>query len=129
MPPAKLSKLELQIMETLWTHGACSVREVQERFPEKKRPAYTTIQTMIYRMEAKKVLKRVKKISNAHIFEAAISRSAIQGRFIDELLGLFGGRMQPVMAHLVETGKLTLEDVQDAEKRLRELASKKGKSG
>jgi BlaI family penicillinase repressor len=127
MPPPKLSKLELQIMETLWTHGASSVREVQEHFPEKKRPAYTTIQTMIYRMEAKKVLKRVKKISNAHIFEAAISRSAIQGRFIDELLGLFGGRMQPVMAHLVETGKLTLEDVQDAEKRLRELASKKGK--
>ena len=128
MPPPKLSKLELQIMETLWTHGACSVREVQEHFPEKKRPAYTTIQTMIYRMEAKKVLKRVKKISNAHIFEAAISRSAIQGRFIDELLGLFGGRMQPVMAHLVETGKLTLEDVQEAEKRLRELASKKGKN-
>ena len=129
MLPPKLSKLELQIMESLWTHGASSVREVQERFPEKKRPAYTTIQTMIYRMEAKKVLKRVKKISNAHIFEAAISRSAIQGRFIDELLGLFGGRMQPVMAHLVETGRLTLEDVQDAEKRLRELANKKRKNG
>jgi len=105
------------------------VREVQEHFPEKKRPAYTTVQTMIYRMEAKKVLRRVKKISNAHIFEAAVSRGAIQGRFIDELLGLFGGRMQPVMAHLVETGKLTLEDVQEAEKHLRELSAKKGKRG
>jgi predicted transcriptional regulator len=129
MPNPKLSKLELQIMEALWTHGASSVREVQEHFPEKKRPAYTTVQTMIYRMEAKKVLRRVKKISNAHIFEAAVSRGAIQGRFIDELLGLFGGRMQPVMAHLVETGKLTLEDVQEAEKHLRELAGKKGKKG
>jgi len=127
MPNPKLSKLELQIMEALWTHGAASVREVQEHFPEKKRPAYTTVQTMIYRMEAKKVLRRVKKISNAHIFEAAVSRNAIQGRFIDELLGLFGGRMQPVMAHLVESGKLTLEDVQEAEKHLRELANKKGK--
>lgn len=129
MPNPKLSKLELQIMEALWTHGASSVREVQEHFPEKTRPAYTTVQTMIYRMEAKKVLRRVKKISNAHIFEAAVSRGAIQGRFIDELLGLFGGRMQPVMAHLVETGKLTLEDVQEAEKHLRELAGKKGKRG
>jgi predicted transcriptional regulator len=127
MPNPKLSKLELQIMEALWTHGASSVREVQEHFPDKKRPAYTTVQTMIYRMEAKNVLRRVKKISNAHIFEAAVSRDAIQGRFIDELIGLFGGRMQPVMAHLVESGKLTLEDVQEAEKHLRELASKKGK--
>jgi BlaI family penicillinase repressor len=128
MPAPKLSKLELRIMEALWTHGASSVREVQAHFPEKGRPAYTTVQTMIYRMEAKKVLLRVKKISNAHIFEAAVSRDAIQRRFIDELLGIFGGRMQPVMAHLVETGKLTLEDVQDAEKRLRELASKKAKN-
>ena len=129
MPNPKLSKLELQIMEALWTHGASSVREVQEHFPEKKRPAYTTVQTMIYRMEAKKVLRRVKKISNAHIFEAAVSRGAIQGRFIDEQLGLFCRRMQPVMAHLVETGKLTLEDVQEAEKHLRELSAKKGKRG
>src|SRR5262249_6391399 len=125
----KLSKLELRIMEALWTHGASSVREVLERFPEKKRPAYTTVQTMIYRMEAKELLRRTKKIGNAHIFEATVSRGAIQRRFIDELLGLFGGRMQPVMAHLVETGKLTLEDVQDAEKRLRELAAGKGKEG
>lgn len=126
MAHPKLSRLELQIMEALWTHGASSVREVLEHFPEKKRPAYTTVQTMIYRMEAKKVLRRVKKISNAHIFEATVSRNAAQRRLIDELLGLFGGRMQPVMAHLVETGKLTLDDVQEAEKRLRELAGKKG---
>jgi BlaI family penicillinase repressor len=129
VPSPKLSKLELQIMEALWTHGASSVREVQEHFPQKKRPAYTTVQTMIYRLEAKKVLRRVKKISNAHIFEATVSRGAIQRRFIDELVGLFGGRMQPVMAHLVETGTLTLEDVQAAEKHLRELASRKGKTG
>ncbi|HWA88981.1 MAG TPA: BlaI/MecI/CopY family transcriptional regulator [Rhizomicrobium sp.] len=129
MPQPKLSRLELRIMEALWTRGASSVREVQEHFPERKRPAYTTVQTMIYRMEAKKVLRRVKKIGNAHIFEATLSRGTIQRRFIDELIGLFGGRMQPVMAHLVETGKLTLEDVQDAEKRLRELASQKGKKG
>jgi predicted transcriptional regulator len=126
MAHPRLSPLELQIMETLWTHGALSVREVQEYFPAEKRPAYTTVQTMIYRLEAKKALRRAKKISNAHIFEAVISRNAAQRRLVDEFLGLFGGRMQPVMAHLVETGKLTLEDVQDAERRLRELA-KKGK--
>ena len=129
MPHPKLSKLELQIMEAFWTHGASCVREVQEHFPKDKRPAYTTVQTMIYRMEAKKVLRRVKKISNAHIFEATVSRNTAQRRLIDDLLGLFGGRMQPVMAHLVETGKLTLEDVQAAEKRLRELADKKKEQG
>ena len=126
MAHPKLSKLELQIMEVLWTHGASSVREVLEYFPQKTRPAYTTVQTMIYRLEAKGVLRRVRKIGNAHIFEAAVSRNTAQRRLIDELLGLFGGRMQPVMAHLVESGKLTLEDVQEAEKRLRELADKKG---
>jgi predicted transcriptional regulator len=121
----RLSKLELQIMEVLWTHGASSVREVLEHFPAAKRPAYTTVQTMIYRMETKKVLRRARKIGNAHLFEATVSRSSAQRRLIDELLGFFGGQMQPVMAHLVETGKLTLEDVQDAEKRLRELADEK----
>lgn len=129
MAHPKLSKLELQIMEALWTRGASSVREVQEHFPEDKRPAYTTVQTMIYRMEAKKVLRRVKKIGNAHLFEATVSRNAAQRRLIDELLGFFGGRMQPVMAHLVETGKLTLDDVQEAEKRLRELAATKKGQG
>jgi BlaI family penicillinase repressor len=115
----KLSKLEMQIMEALWNKGASSIREVQESFPEKDRPAYTTVQTMIYRLEAKKAVKRTKKISNAHIFDAAISRGAAQRRLIDDFLAIFGGRMQPVMAHLIDAGKLTLEDVQEAEKVLR----------
>jgi BlaI family transcriptional regulator, penicillinase repressor len=124
MTQPTLSKLELKIMEALWTHGASSVREIQERFPEKRRPAYTTVQTMVYRLEAKKAVQRVRKIGNAHIFEAAIARAATQGRLIDDLLGLFGGRSQPVMSHLIETGKLTLEDIKEAEKRLHELASR-----
>jgi|SRR5580704_17306729 BlaI family penicillinase repressor len=120
----KLSKLELQIMEMLWTRGASSIREIQESFPEDTRPAYTTVQTMVYRLEVKKALRRAKKISNAHIFEAVISRNVAQRRLVDEFLGLFGGRMQPVMSHLIESGKLTLEDVQEAEKVLRKLAKK-----
>ena len=124
MAQAKLSRLELQIMEALWDHGASSVREIQERFPERDRPAYTTVQTMVYRLEAKKAIRRVKKIGNAYIFEAAISRASAQRRLIDELLAFFGGRSQPVMAHLIETGKLTLEDVQQAEQTLRKLAKK-----
>jgi BlaI family transcriptional regulator, penicillinase repressor len=120
--PPKLTKLELQIMEALWSGGASSIREIQEVFPERDRPAYTTVQTTVYRLEAKGALRRVKKISNAHIFEAAISRSAAHRRLIDELLGLFGGRTQPVMAHLIESGKLTLEDVREAEKELRRLS-------
>src|SRR6266700_6097975 len=120
----KFTKLELQIMEALWTHGTSSIREIQEAFPERGRPAYTTIQTTVYRLEGKKALRRVKKISNAHIFEAVVSRQAAQRRLIDELLGLFGGRTQPVMAHLIESGKLTLDDVQEAEKALRKLARK-----
>lgn len=111
-------------MEALWSRGAASIREIQEGFPERDRPAYTTVQTMVYRMERKKVLRRLKKISNAHIFEATISRNAAQGRLIDDLLGIFGGRTQPVMAHLIETGKLTLDDVREAEKTLRKLAKK-----
>lgn len=120
----RLTKLELQIMESLWSHGACSIREIQESFPERRRPAYTTIQTTVYRMERKKVLQRIKKIGNAHIFEAVVSRHAAQRRLIDELLNLFGGRTQPVMAHLIESGKLTLEEVREAEKTLRRLARK-----
>lgn len=120
----KLTKLELQIMEALWGRGASSVREIQETFPEKGRPAYTTVQTMVYRLEAKTVIRRVKKIGNAHIFEARISRGAAQRRLIDELLGLFGGRSQPIVAHLIESGTLTLEDVKEAEKTLRRLARK-----
>jgi predicted transcriptional regulator len=124
LPKPRLTKLELQIMDALWTSGALSVREIQEAFPEKNRPAYTTVQTMVYRLEAKKAIRRVKKIGNAHIFEAAISRASAQRRLIDELLAFFGGRSQPVMAHLIETGKLTLEDVQQAEQTLRKLAKK-----
>jgi len=120
----RLTKLELQIMEALWTRGAASIREIQESFPDADRPAYTTVQTTVYRLEAKKAVRRVKKISNAHIFEAVISRSSAQRRLIDELLGFFGGRPQPVMAHLIESGKLTLDDVQEAEKTLRKLARK-----
>jgi BlaI family transcriptional regulator, penicillinase repressor len=117
----KLTKFELQIMEALWNRGALSIREVQEAFPEQARPAYTTIQTTVYRLEGKNAVRRVKKISNAHIFEAAISRNAAQRRLIDDLLGLFGGRTQPVMAHLIESGKLTMDDVKEAEKALRKL--------
>jgi predicted transcriptional regulator len=120
----KLTKLELQIMEALWSQGVSSIREIQEAFPERDRPAYTTVQTTVYRMEHKKVLRRVKKISNAHIFEATISRRAAQGRLIDELLSLFGGRTQPVMSHLIESGRLTLDDVREAEKAVRRLARK-----
>ena len=124
MAQPKLSPLELQIIEALWAHGALSVREVQERFPEDARPAYTTVQTTLYRMEAKKAVRRARKIGNAHIFEPVVTRQATQGRLIDDLLRLFGGRMQPVMAHLVETGNLTLEDVQEAERLLREMPAK-----
>ncbi|HUK02691.1 MAG TPA: BlaI/MecI/CopY family transcriptional regulator [Steroidobacteraceae bacterium] len=124
MASPKLSKLELKIMEALWLHGARSIREIQESFPEKKRPAYTTVQTMVYRLEAKNAVRRVRKISNAHIFEASLSRNVTQGRLIDDLLGLFGGRTQPVMAHLIESGKLTLDDIKEAEKTLRALSKK-----
>jgi BlaI family transcriptional regulator, penicillinase repressor len=120
----KLSKLEMQIMEALWSRGASSIREIQEAFPERDRPAYTTIQTTVYRLEGKKALRRAKKISNAHIFEAVVSRNAAQRRLIDELLGVFGGRTQQVMAHLIESGKLTLGDVEEAEKALRKIARK-----
>ena len=120
----KLTKLELQIMEALWKHGPASVREVQEHFPEPTRPAYTTVQTTMYRLEAKRALRRVRKISNAHIFEAVVSRTAAHRRVIDDLLSVFGGRSQPVMAHLIEAGKLTLDDLREAEKTLKRLGAK-----
>jgi BlaI family penicillinase repressor len=124
MAGPRLTKLELQIMETLWTQGESSIREIQEAFPAKERPAYTTIQTTVYRMEGKKILNRVRKVGNFHIFVAAISRNAAQRRLVDDLLSLFGGRTQPVMAHLIESGKLTLEDVKEAERTLRKLEGK-----
>lgn len=126
MATQKLTRLELQIMEALWTRGACSVREVQEAFPEKGRPAYTTVQTTVYRLEEKGAVRRAKKISNAHIFEAVVTREEAEGRLIDDLLSLFGGRVRPVMAHLVETGQLTLDDVKDAKRMLKEISGKGG---
>jgi BlaI family transcriptional regulator, penicillinase repressor len=126
----RLSKLELQIMDALWSRGASSVREIQEAFPEKGRPAYTTVQTMVYRLETKNAIRRVKKIGNAHIFEAVVSRSSAQRRLIDELLAFFGGSSQPVVAHLIESGNLTLDDVKEAEQLLLKLKSgRSGKSG
>ena len=122
MAEPKLSRLEFQIMEALWTRGECSIREMQEAFPLKKRPAYTTIQTTVYRLEVKNVVRRVRKVGNFHIFAASVSRKAAQRRLIDDLLALFGGRSQPVMAHLIESGKLSLEDVEEAEKTLRKLS-------
>jgi len=119
----KLARLELQIMEALWTRGACSVREIHESFAEKRRPAYTTIQTTVYRMEGKGALRCVKRIGNANIFEAVISRESAQNRLIDELLSLIG-RPKPVMARLVESGELTLDDIKEAEKTLRKLSKK-----
>jgi len=124
MPHPKLTKLELQIMEILWTRGACSVREIQDGFPEKARPAFTTVQTTVYRLEAKKGVRIAKRVGNANIFEAAISRRAAENRLIDDLLGLFGGRVKPVIARLVESGRLTLDDVKEAEQALLKLKAK-----
>jgi predicted transcriptional regulator len=124
MAALRLSKLELQILDALWSRGPCSIREIQESFPEERRPAYTTVQTTVYRMEAKSAVRRTKKISNAHIFEATLSRKATERRVIDELLSFFGGRSEPVMAHLIESGKLTLEDVQAAERTLKKLSKR-----
>ena len=116
----KLSRLELIIMEALWSKGPRSIREIHEVFPARKRPAYSTVQTMVYRLEAKKAVRRVKKISNAHIFEAAVSREAAERRLIDDLLGLFGGRTRPIIAHLIQAGALTRDEVREAEKIIRE---------
>jgi BlaI family penicillinase repressor len=121
----KLTSLELQIMEAMWNQGRISIREIQEAFPAADRPAYTTIQTIVYRLEEKGVVRRVRKIGNAHIFEAVVSRQDARGRLIDDLLSLFGGRTQPVMLHLVESGKLTLEDIHEAEKLIKGLTRKK----
>jgi predicted transcriptional regulator len=126
MSQPKLTKLELQIMEALWSGGARSIREIQETFPQKNRPAYTTIQTTVYRLEGKKAVRRVRKVGNFHIFDAAISRDAAERRLIDDLLALFGGRTKPVMAHLIESGRLTLADIKEAEKTLRNLAKQGG---
>jgi BlaI family transcriptional regulator, penicillinase repressor len=116
--------MEYQIMEALWEKSEASLREIQESFPAKKRPGYTTIQTMVYRMEAKEIVRRVRKVGNFHIFVATITRDAAQRRLVDDLLALFGGRSQLLMAHLIKGGKLSLTDVKEAEKMLRQLSSK-----
>lgn len=121
----KLSKLELRVMEALWTTGSGSIRDLQETFPAKSRPAYTTVQTIVYRLEAKKALRRAKKIGNADIFEPLITRGAAHRRLVEDLLALFGGKTQPMMAHLIQSGKLTLEDIQEAERTLRALSERK----
>ena len=128
MASTRLTRLELQIMNVFWTRGACSVREVQESFAQPKRPAYTTIQTTVYRLETKGALRIAKRISNANIFEAAISRDEAQGHLVDELLALLGGKTQPVMAHLVKTGQLTLADIQEAERALRKHQKERKRS-
>jgi predicted transcriptional regulator len=128
MTQPKLTPLELRIMEALWKHGRLSIREIQEAFPETDRPAYTTVQTTVYRLEDKGAVRRAKKISNAHIFEAVLSRQEGRGKLIDEFLKLFEGRTQPVMTHLVETGKLTLDDIREAERLIKDLARKEGNS-
>jgi predicted transcriptional regulator len=124
MGTPKFTKLELQIMQALWDRGTLSIREIQESFPGRDKPSYTTVQTTVYRLEGKGAVQRVRKISNAHIFEALVSRKSAQRRLIDDLLALFGGRTQPVMSHLIESGKLTLEDVKEAEKALKKLEKK-----
>ena len=120
MPSPKLTKLEFKIIDALGTRGASSVREIQESFPAKRRPAYTTVQTIVYRLEEKNALRRTKKIGNAHIFEAVISRTSAQRKLVDDVLALFGGRAQPLMSHLIESGKLTLADVEEARAALNE---------
>jgi BlaI family transcriptional regulator, penicillinase repressor len=115
----RLSKLEFQVMEALWSRGQLSIREIQEEIPARKTPAYTTVQTTVYRMEAKGVVRRVKKVGNFHVFEAVITQEAAQRRVIDDLLGYFGGRSQLLMAHLIESGKLSISDVREAEKLLK----------
>ena len=126
MRPPRLTRLELQIMEALWSRGLCSIREIQETFPAKNRPAYTTVQATLYRIEAKrKIVRRVKRIGHADIFKATITREEAQGTLIAELLELVGGHTKPVMAYFVKSGKLTLDDVKEAERMIRELAGKK----
>jgi predicted transcriptional regulator len=127
MARPKLTRLELQILEALWAHGKASVREIQESFPE-PRPAYTTIQTTVYRLEGKNAVRRIRKIGNAHIFEPTLARDVARHRLLDEILSLFGGRAQPMMAQLAEAGKLTLEDVRELQRMLKEKAERTRKS-
>lgn len=125
MDDPRISRFELQLLEKFWNLGQASVREIQESLPERDRPAYTTVQTMIYRLEEKGALRRVKKIGNAHVFETTLTRKGVHRRLIGDLLNLFGGSAAPVVSHLVEAGKLTLADVRELEKKLAATESKK----
>jgi len=122
----KLTKLEHQIMTVVWNHGPSCIRDIQEALPGRRRPAYTTVQTMVYRLEAKQALRRIDKVGKAHIFEAVVSRARAERRVLHDLLGFFGGNTQPIMAHLIETGRLTLDDIRDAELALKALKRKAG---
>ena len=124
MPLPKLTRLELQIMETLWSKGPCSIRELLEAFPKDKRLAYTTVQTVVYRLEAKRTIRRTSKFGNAHVFEAVVSRDSAQHRMIDDLVALFGGRRLPIVTHLIESGKLTLEELREARAALRKATKR-----
>jgi predicted transcriptional regulator len=124
---SELSRQEIKILEEFWKHGRLSIREIQESFPKKHRPPYTTIQTIVYRMEEKGALRRIRKIGNAHVFEAIVSREQARGHAIEDLLALFGGRTQTVMAHLVESGKLTRDDIRQAERLIDELEQREDK--
>lgn len=128
MKTLKFTRPELQIMDALWRNGASSVREIHDAFPEKGRPAFTTVQTTVYRLEAKGAVRCIKRISNANIFEAVISRQDAEDRLLDELLAFVAGGTRRVMTHLIETGRLTIEDIEDAERALRELKRKKGRT-
>lgn len=125
MATQKLSKLEYKIMEVLWNGSECSIREILDSLPGKRKPAYTTVQTTVYRMEAKGVVRRVRKVGNFHVFSATISRDTAQHRLVDDLLAILGGRWQPVMAHLIDSGRLTLDDVKEAEQMLRKISKEK----
>lgn len=121
MPGIRLTKFEMQIMDTVWTRGEASIREMQEAFSAKKRPGYTTVQKMVYRMETKQVLRRVRKVGNFHVFAPAVTRESVERKLLDDLLAVFGGKSRPVIAHLIGAGKLTLEDVEFAETTLRQI--------
>ncbi len=121
MPEPKLSRLELKVMEALWDCGPSAIREIQEYFPHSRRPAYTTVQTVVYRLEEKGAVQRTRKIGNAHIFEPLVSRKGAHGRLLDDLLGIFGGRAQPLVAHLIESGQLTMVDIEEARETLRRM--------
>jgi len=123
--PVKLTRFELDVMSALWDLGTASVREIQEQLPSQKRPAYTTVQTIVYRLEEKGAVRRLKKIGNAHVFEPVITRKAAHHRLINELLDLFGGSARPLMAHLVEIGKLTMDDIKELEGDLAEPSENK----